>query len=310
MWAFARQLLPYPDPIRRRHVRRDPGRLTTCSPWPGEDATALDVAQLAVLRGLALQRDTRRAALLRQQDATALLARVAIENCIVGLYCLHADDPVTRLHQGNVRDVGNLLRFLLTANALPEKLLDATVAAFGDPKRPFGVSDMADLVVKRWGSPVTKDLYERHYVPLLIFFVHANGLALLRHVDRDTKITLRPSYPWMRQSAVRVADACLGTLAFAVAERMGRPNKALGEYAAAHIQRAMPPVLTGVGQTLWSTINWTALPEAIRTGLTLRSAKLDDPDSPIPSDVRLVRFRDGINQMMAVVTPPGHSASD
>jgi hypothetical protein len=259
------------------------------------------VAQLAVLRGLSLQRDTRRAALLRQRDATALLARVAIENCIVGLYCLHAADPVIRLQQGNVRDAGNLLRFLVTAGLLPEKVLDEAVATFGDPRRPVNVSDMADLVAKHWRSPLTKDLYERHYAPLSIFFVHANGLALLRHVDRHNEVSVRPSYPWMRQSAVRLADACLGVLAFAVAEQMGRPNKEFGEYAQAHIERAMPPVLAGAGQMLRSAINWRAVPSAMRTGLKLRSSNLDDSNSPIPYDVRFERFRVGFKSMMAVI---------
>jgi hypothetical protein len=88
-WAVLRTLLPRPDLIQRRRVRSAARNLVTCSPWPGEDATGTDAAQLAVLRLLWLQRQVRRAVRGRHREASVMLARASVETCILGLYCLH-----------------------------------------------------------------------------------------------------------------------------------------------------------------------------------------------------------------------------
>ncbi|MHB8296933.1 MAG: hypothetical protein ACYDH5_20455 [Acidimicrobiales bacterium] len=79
--ALGRELLlaatPYPDPRRRLRVRKAARRLVTCSPWPGDDATAEDVAQLALLRALWLDRETHRAYRHRHSESAALLAQFA-----------------------------------------------------------------------------------------------------------------------------------------------------------------------------------------------------------------------------------------
>lgn len=60
--------------------------LATRDLWPQDEAavTALDFAQLALLRLLRLQRETRRAVRTRQREAAALLARTSMETCILG----------------------------------------------------------------------------------------------------------------------------------------------------------------------------------------------------------------------------------
>jgi hypothetical protein len=78
-------VLPVPDLMTRIRIRRTAGRLATCDPWPGMAATGLDAAELALLRVLWLQRQTRRAVRSRQPEAAVMLARVTIETTITGL---------------------------------------------------------------------------------------------------------------------------------------------------------------------------------------------------------------------------------
>ena len=54
-------MLPYPDSRRRRRVRRAARALVVCEPWPSDsENTGPDAAQLALLRVLYLQKQTRR----------------------------------------------------------------------------------------------------------------------------------------------------------------------------------------------------------------------------------------------------------
>ena len=95
-------MLPYPDLPRRVRVRRAARGLVRCEPWPADDAvTGRDVAQLALVRLLYLQTQTRRSTRARHREASVLLARSSLEACILGLYCLHAQDPVPALRAAN-----------------------------------------------------------------------------------------------------------------------------------------------------------------------------------------------------------------
>lgn len=97
-WSVARAVLPYPDLPRRSWMRRRAFRLVTLPRWPAEGAVSGgDAAQLALLRALHLQRLAHRAARYRHGEEAALIARTAIDNVLVGLYCLHHDDAVTKL---------------------------------------------------------------------------------------------------------------------------------------------------------------------------------------------------------------------
>src|SRR5258708_34401388 len=96
-WVFLRGILPYPDPLRRARIRRASRKLIKCDPWPEDDASGADAAQLALLRLLWLQGQVRRAVTLRQREASASLARPPLELCITGLWCRHTDDAPKRL---------------------------------------------------------------------------------------------------------------------------------------------------------------------------------------------------------------------
>lgn len=81
---LVKYLLPYPDPLRRRRMRRACA-LISCSSWPEDQARPADVAQLALLRLLRLQREAHRVAAFQNFESTTLLAGAAVETCIAGL---------------------------------------------------------------------------------------------------------------------------------------------------------------------------------------------------------------------------------
>jgi hypothetical protein len=105
LWPAARpyvrmmvlSFLPVPDLPSRLRVRRVARSLVACDPWPGMEATGSNAAQLALLRLLHLQKETRRAVRSRQDEAVTRLARTAIETLITGLYCVHEPTAPARL---------------------------------------------------------------------------------------------------------------------------------------------------------------------------------------------------------------------
>src|SRR6516165_5708355 len=96
IWPVLRCMVPYPDLPRRRRVRRKARDLIACEPWPGDNATGDDAAQLALYHLLWLQRETHRAVRWHRSETAALLARESVETYIVGTYCLHTDSAVPR----------------------------------------------------------------------------------------------------------------------------------------------------------------------------------------------------------------------
>lgn len=105
--------LPVPDLPSRHKVRRAARGLGRgCSPWPGMEASGADAARLALLRLLYLQKATRRAVRTRQDEAATMLARVAIETYIAGLYCLYEPGAVARLQNGGLKMLRPMLEFL------------------------------------------------------------------------------------------------------------------------------------------------------------------------------------------------------
>jgi hypothetical protein len=93
VWPLVRTLvlsaLPVPDLPSRFKVRCAARDLAKgCDPWPGMEASGVDVARLALLRLLHLQQATHRAVRSHQDEAATMLARVTIERYITGMYCL------------------------------------------------------------------------------------------------------------------------------------------------------------------------------------------------------------------------------
>jgi len=99
--------------------------LVGSEPWPGNDATSIQIAQLAMLRLLWLQRATRRAAWLRQCEAAALLARAAVETCISSLYWLQTEDATARLTGDNAKSLQKMLKAEFGSTPLTPEIIES-----------------------------------------------------------------------------------------------------------------------------------------------------------------------------------------
>lgn len=268
--ALVRGLLPYPDPRRRRGVRRSARELVACEPWPGDAATGADVAQLALLRVLWLQRQIRRAARTRSHEAAVLLARSSLEATLLGIYCLGQDDVVGRLASANAKATIKMLGYLVDDGVLSKEVLEKTISAIAEPKNAPDLWQMVAAVEKRSGGAGAISLYRRFYVPTSTFFVHANAASLLRHVNADDGLSERPISPWMLRSAVRVGDACVGLLATAIALHAGSEASGLAAYGDDHLKRAFTPVAVMAGKGFRRAVQWRALLPLVREVVKMR----------------------------------------
>jgi len=207
-------------------------------------ATGEDAAQLALLRVLWLQRQTRRAVRRRQPEAAVMLARVTIETTITGVYCLHQPGAVAQLHGENLRSLPLLLQFLTDADLIPASVLTECIGRLdlGTPVKGPAMEAMARHVDKSIGGGAAMSLYDRFYRPASTLTMHGGGAALMLHVTASGKLTRRPARTWARRSPARIADSCLGALTAAVAQRAGVGYARAVKYADKHGERALVPV--------------------------------------------------------------------
>jgi hypothetical protein len=240
---FLRGTLPYPDLLRRWRIRRAALKLVTCSEWPGELATGMDAAQLALLRLAWLQRLSHNAVSERRSEDAALLARAALETCIVGLYCVHSGDPIARLSAPSNRGPGRPVTYLSDAALGSWSAIDSAVGALAEQGPELNIRDLALWLEREQRLVVATRLYDGYYVPLSHLFANGYAFALMRHVRPDGSIHRRPSFPWATRSAARMADGCLGLLAADIAEKSGASPEPFLRYAAAHLDRLLTPAL-------------------------------------------------------------------
>ncbi|WP_027661441.1 hypothetical protein [Salinispora fenicalii] len=66
---------------------------------------------------LALQRATRRAVQIHQRESAALLARTAMETCIVGLWCLNEPNAVRQPRESEIKVAPTLLNSMSSAGS-------------------------------------------------------------------------------------------------------------------------------------------------------------------------------------------------
>ncbi len=244
MLNLLRAAVPYPDPIRRRRRVREVARKLVGSPrWPADDAVeGVDVARLALLRLLWLQRECRRVS-RRSTECAVLIARSAVETCILGVYCLVSNDAVPSLKAATAKTAQNVLGYLVDDALIPNDVVDkALLAAFGSPKQRPSLGRMAREVESAPNGFRAHSLYRRFYVPTSEFFVHANATSLLRHVLPDDQLSERPTFPWTRRSALHVCDACVAILAGAIPAGVAGSPGSLAQYAEAHMIRAVTPL--------------------------------------------------------------------
>jgi hypothetical protein len=282
--------LPYPDVRRRRRIRREARQLVTCDPWPGNDASSIELAQLVLIRALWLQRETRRVA--RHREAAALLARVALENCFVGLYCTYGDDPLTAMRGGNRRAYRKMFGNLGYGDIITDDVLRAMDRQIGGKGALPDARTMSAVISKALGdAPFPVNLYWRMYVPLSELFVHASGIALLRHVGAKSEILSRPVYPWSRRCAVRTADGCMALVASAIAHETERPTERLAKYADDHLNRALAPLAVASGKDLLRVLGPAKIFALVKGVMELRAYSNSDQAESDNLDERIRFFR-------------------
>jgi hypothetical protein len=294
--------LPVPDLISRYQVRRAAAKLVTCDPWPGTAALGTDAAQLAVLRLRLLQRETRRAVRRRQYEAATMLARASIEALIIGLYCLHEPDAVTQLEGENVRNMPLLLEFFSDAGMIPGSVLAECIKGLrlGEPAKGPTMEVMARRIDAAMGGSTAVGLYKRFYRPTSTFAVHTGAASLMRHVRADDSISCRPQRTWARRSPVRIADASLGLLTAAVAQRAGSPCQEAIRYVNRHGDRALAPVLVMGTSGLMRTIRPWQLLAIIRQMRSYGEYIWSWEDAEDP-EIRMAKIRAGMKSLLLLL---------
>jgi hypothetical protein len=231
-----RGVMPYADLVRRWRIRGAAKALVSRDPFPDDDdVSGRDIAELALLRVLWLQRQTRRAVRGRHREAAVLLSRSSMEAAILGIWCLRDPDAVPRLRAAQVKAASSgLIAFLEPTGIFPKALLEQALEALGPSKQGATVRGMAQDIDRATGGGIEAELYDRWYAPTSTYFVHANASSLSRQLGTKSRRKSRPAMPWARRSPVRVADACVGLVALALAEDGSVPSRRFIEYTTDH----------------------------------------------------------------------------
>jgi hypothetical protein len=296
-----RAVVPYPDPLRRRRIRRAARSLISGGPWPGDGAQPLDIVELSLLRLLWLQRATHRAARWRSPDATALLARASIETCIAGLYWLYGDDKVDRMRGQNAKSFQRLLSFIADDDLITPRLISDVADTIGAPAELPTVRRMAEVVSEKTGQSFATDVYHRLYVPLSTFFSHPSAPALLRHVNSRDRRTDAPMHVWSPRTAAHTSDACLARLALAVAERTGRQEAPFMDYGNAHMRRSITPLAAMSGRAALTSVRWSKVVRAGRSLIALRRYYDSGEGARADYAARKARTTEAIREMLSVL---------
>ncbi|MBS1844562.1 MAG: hypothetical protein JST53_09125 [Actinobacteria bacterium] len=245
--AILKQLMPYPDPGQRRAARKAARRLIDCVPSPDLAPSPTEIAELALLRLLWLQRLSH-SRFPQAVDVDALVARASVETLITGLYWLHADDAQASGARGDTaRAFRRLMDPFADEEFLPKKLIEGMAETLGPKASPPSLLEMARAVSLATGSSGAEDIYERLYRPLSILVAHPSVMGLLRHTRAD-RVDERPDRVWSTRAARHTADACMAYLAIELCEKRQLESVLLREYFEAHIQRANPPMATILGR--------------------------------------------------------------
>ena len=297
--AAVRGIMPCPDWVSRYRTRRAARRLVTLRTWQEMEATSAEAAQLAMLRLLWLQRQTRRAVRGRHREAAAMLARASVEMLFLGMYCLRVPEAVSQLNAGNLKALGDGFAYIEETGIVPEQVVRDCVARLGKPsRRHLDVWAMVKAIDEANGNSQARSIYRRLYIPLSNFTVHASGGTLLRHVRRDGGLRRRPSRSWNRRSPARVADAAVGLLAADLAEHAAMPHKKLLSYADKHIDRTLMPMAVMAFSGLGSSPRPRRVREIARLAKEMYEYLWTGPAKAEPADVRAAYVRERFSAIL------------
>lgn len=275
--------------------------------WPGMSATSEDVAQLAMLRLLDLQKRVHRLVLLRQREASVMMARSGVETLLLGLYCMRVPDAVARLHAGNVKALGDTLAYLEEAGIAPADVIRECVRALGEPaKTHLTPWDMVQAIDNANDNKAARSIYRRLYLSLSHFTAHASGGTLIRHVGARGKLRQRPTKAWTRRAPARVIDAATGTLAADLARHAGRPDAQLVRYASRHEARTILPIVVmafrGAGSSS-SPLSRRSIAQTARIMKEVYVYLWNGPAAADPMAVRVAFIRERFEAILASNDP-------
>jgi hypothetical protein len=258
------------DPVNRARVRSQARRLVRKSVSTDGDSED-EVAEVALLRLLDLQTRVRRSARKGEDEGAVLLARCAVEACLVGLYCVYGKDVIDVLNRENTRRIKRMVRYLADSDSFPARMIDAAMAELGPTGSCPPAEGLAKEVVAGGGPELALRLYELVYVPISTMYAHSSGISLARYVDVRSRATrARPWRAWGKRSPSHVADACVGLLGAALADRAGHCPRAFARYTTLHWDRVVIPSAFMMLRVAGGQVEWRALPRSIWLMLALR----------------------------------------
>jgi hypothetical protein len=289
-------------------VRREALSLVGLQSWPGMSATSEHAAQLAMLRLLDLQKKVHRLVLLRQREASVMMARSGVETLLLGLYCMRVPDAAAQLHAGNVKALGDTLAYLEEIGIALAIVIRECARALGEPaKTHLSPWDMVRAIDDANDNTAARSIYRRLYLPLSHFTVHASGGTLLRHVSTRGKLRRRPAKTWARRSPARVIDAATATLAADLARHAGRPDAQLVRYASKHEARTIMPMVVmafnGTGGSSSSPLSRRRLADTARIIKEVYTYLWTGPAATDPVPVRVAFVRERFTAIMSCDDP-------
>lgn len=206
-------------------------------------------AELALLRALTLERELRRASLLRSRESVAAMTRGVIESVLRGLYVLiDSEEAHDRLVTEAMR---HLRKFSFFGDAAPAAAFTSLGDVYGgDFER--GMPDLrkvAETVDAHYdmriftGQQLGAYLYHDWYLPLSNLSVHPSGAALSRYYRfRSSDVTKRPWQVIPRRGAIRAADGAIAFLLSAILKSRDEEVPWLQPYAERQIAKANIPM--------------------------------------------------------------------
>ncbi len=260
------------DPLRRRRARAAAKCLVPVKAWATTNATADEIARVALLRVLFLQRETRRAARHVEGEASAMLARGSIETAITGLFCIYVPGA-EKLFESEMSKRAKRLFAGVTEAAGMAGVLDDALARIGSNRLP-SVTGMVDQIVANGGAAGIGSLHTDSYDQVSTLYVHGGPLGLSRHVHPRSEVTRgRPQSAWSRRSAVHISDAMVGLLAAAIAGD-DHPDIALfREYEQAHFRITWTPLAFVARGLMIARVDYRYLPDMIHVIRRLRAKR-------------------------------------
>ena len=263
IWQLSCQNIVAFDPLRRRQVRIAAKRLVPAKAWVNNNATADEIARIALLRVLFLQRETRRAARHADEEASVMLARASIETAIGGLFCIYVPEAEKHFDGETFKRIPRLLAGFTKSVGLA-KMFDDAFNQLADDKLP-NVSMMIKQIIGCGGGTGIDSLHTDFYDKISTLYIHSGPLALLRHVHPKKQRTReRPYSAWSKRSAVHMSDAMVGLLAATIAGN-DCPDIALFQrYMQVHYQIIPPPWAVVTRGLMVTNVNYRYLPDMFR----------------------------------------------